>query len=226
MNPVPAPSTARGRASLPFAKSLGFTLVEMMVSLSIFAIITGIVLIRNNDFNSGILFSNLVYEIALSIREMQTYGISVKASDTGTFGNGYGVYFNKISDTGTNTYSFTQFIDIKPNNTQAPDGKYVAPTDEKISKFKLKPGNTIAGLYVNDTTSVTDLSITYVRPEPNAIITANNDSGMVISTGITKAFIIIKSPGTTDAVYKCIVVTSVGQISVQNSTNNGTSCTP
>ncbi len=225
MNPVPAPSTARGRASLPFAKSLGFTLVEMMVSLSIFAIITGIVLIRNNDFNSGILFSNLVYEIALSIREMQTYGISVKASDTGTFGNGYGVYFNKISDTGTNTYSFTQFIDIKPINTQAPDGKYVAPPDEKILKFKLKPGNTIFGLYVNDlSTPVDDLSITYVRPEPNAIITANN--GVKTSDSITKAFIIIKSPGTTDAVYKCIVVTSVGQISVQNSTNNGTSCTP
>ncbi len=227
MNPVPAPSTARGRASLPFAKSLGFTLVEMMVSLSIFAIITGIVLIRNNDFNSGILFSNLVYEIALSIREMQTYGISVKAyqqNTTQSFGNGYGVYFDKVLDTTTNAYSFTQFIDVK-SGTTPPDEKYAIPPDEKILKFKLKPGNTIFGLYVNDFSNpVNDLSITYVRPEPNAIITANN--GVKTSDSITKAFIIIKSPGTTDAVYKCIVVTSVGQISVQNSNNTGTSCTP
>jgi prepilin-type N-terminal cleavage/methylation domain-containing protein len=203
-------------------KSLGFTLVEMLVSISIFAIITAVVLIRNNEFNSGILFSNLVYEIALSIREMQTYGITVRASDTGTFQfqNGYGVYFNKISFPN----SFLQFTDIRPLSGIDPSGMYESlPTDEKLFKFNLKPGNLIyklCDMSTNSCSHVSDLSITYMRPEPNAKIVTSGNPG----SPLTKASIIIKSPGDTDAVYKCIFVTSVGQISVQNP--NGTTCTP
>jgi prepilin-type N-terminal cleavage/methylation domain-containing protein len=205
-------------------RSLGFTLVEMLVSISIFAIITAVVLIRNNEFNSGILFSNLVYEIALSIREMQTYGITVRASDTGTsqfqFQNGYGVYFNKISFPN----SFLQFTDIRPSSGIDPSGMYESsPTDEKLFKFNLKPGNSIdklCNMSSGSCVTVDDLSITYMRPEPNAKITYSGNSG----SPLTRVGIIIKSPGTTDAVYKCILVTSVGQISVQN--YNGTACTP
>jgi prepilin-type N-terminal cleavage/methylation domain-containing protein len=201
-------------------KSLGFTLVEMLVSISIFAIITAVVLIRNNEFNSGILFSNLVYEIALSIREMQTYGITVRASETGTFQfqNGYGVYFDKVKDVTTNTYSFVQFADIKPDANTPPDGLY--DQSEKLFKFKLKPGNFIQDIIVcvgsSSCTSVDDVSITYMRPEPNATIKSGS-----IGT-ITKATIIIQAPGTDPIVKKCIVITSVGQISVQN--HNETSC--
>lgn len=207
---VPAPSTARGGCGPTSPKSLGFTLVELMVSISIFAVITAVVLIRNNEFNSGILFSNLVYEIALSIREMQTYGITVRASDAGTFKNGYGVYF----DTVNTPNSFVQFIDQEP-------GDRLYSESEKLTRFNLKPGNSIEKLC--DLTSgscspVSSLAITFMRPEPDARITYSGYSG----APITKAGIVIKSPGTTDVVRKCIVVTGVGQISVQN--YNGVSC--
>lgn len=198
-------------------KSLGFTLVEMLVSISIFAIITAVVLIRNNEFNSGILFSNLVYEIALSIREMQTYGITVRASDAGTFQNGYGVYFDKVKDVTTNTYSFVQFTDIKPDATTPPNGLYTP--SEKLFKFSLKPGNSIEEIKVcnnsNACSSVDDVAITYVRPEPDATIKSGGNT-------YTRVGITIRAPGTDPIVRKCIVVTGVGQISVQN--HNGISC--
>jgi hypothetical protein len=194
----------------------------MMVSISIFAIITAVVLIRNNEFNSGILFSNLVYEIALSIREMQTYGITVKASDTGTFKNGYGVYFNKSE---TEKSSLVQFIDKEPA-----DNLYLYPDEsEKLFKLKLKPGNFIQDITVCVSSScnpVNDVSITYMRPDPNATIRAHDGVGalMPVNPAITKAIITIQAPGTDTIVRKCIVVTAVGQISVQNP--NGTTCTP
>lgn len=211
---VPASSTARGRAGSISHKSFGFTLVELMVSISIFAVITAVVLIRNNEFNSGILFSNMVYEIALSIREMQTYGITVRASDTGTFQNGYGVYFNS-SETEKN--SLVQFTDI-PNVSGVRNQSYDNPA-EKLFKLNLKPGNFIEEIKVCDSgnvcSQVSEVAITYVRPEPDATI----KSGV---TTYTRAGITVRAPGNDPIVRKCIVVTSVGQISVQ--TYNGTSC--
>jgi len=185
-----------------------------MVSISIFAVITAVVLIRNNEFNSGILFSNMVYEIALSIREMQTYGITVRASDTGTFQNGYGVYFNS-SETEKN--SLVQFTDI-PNVSGVRNQSYDNPA-EKLFKLNLKPGNFIEEIKVCDSgnvcSQVSEVAITYVRPEPDATI----KSGV---TTYTRAGITVRAPGNDPIVRKCIVVTSVGQISVQ--TYNGTSC--
>ena len=211
---LPAASTPRGEYGTTFPKSLGFTLVELMVSISIFAVITAVVLIRNNEFNSGILFSNLVYEIALSIREMQTYGITVRASDTGRFDNGYGVYFNS-SETEKN--SFVQFTDI-PNVSGVRNQLYDNPA-EKLFKLNLKPGNFVEEIRVCDSSSVctvvNDVAITYMRPEPDASIKSG-------TTVYTKAGITIRAPGSDPVVRKCIVVTGVGQISVQN--YNGVSC--
>lgn len=196
------------------SKSLGFTLVEMLVSISIFAIITAVVLIRNNEFNSGILFSNLVYEIALSVREMQTYGITVRASDGGKFDNGYGVYFSTASD---DKASFVQFADT-PDVSGARNQLYENPT-EKLFKLNLKPGNSIEEIKVcnniNVCSVVEDVAITYMRPEPDATIKSGLNT-------YTRAVITIRAPGTDPVVKKCIVVTAVGQISVQNP--NGTSC--
>ncbi|TAK58178.1 prepilin-type N-terminal cleavage/methylation domain-containing protein [Patescibacteria group bacterium] len=204
-------------AQISKTKTLGFTLVEMLVSISIFAIVSAVVLIRNNEFNSGILFNNLAYEIALSIREMQTYGITVKAfqtdSTTQSFQNGYGVYFDTNSIDGI--YSFAQFTDIDPR-----DGLYAGDgSSEKLFRLKLKPGNSIYRLCVNDSCSpVNDLAITFVRPEPDAIMKSST-----YSDPITKATIIIQAPGT-EMVRKCVVITKVGQISVQNFTAGV--CTP
>ncbi len=184
-----------------------------MVSISIFAVITAVVLIRNNEFNSGILFNNLVYEIALSIREMQTYGITVRASDTGRFDNGYGVYFNTID---TEKNSFVQFTDIPSAGVR--NQSYDNPA-EKLFKLNLKPGNFIEEIKVCNNasvcSSVSDVAITYMRPEPDAAIKSGGNT-------YSRAGITVRAPGADPIVRKCIVVTAVGQISVQN--YNGISC--
>ena len=57
----------------------GFTLIELLVSIAIFIIITSVAVWNNSQFNSTILLTDLGYEIALSVRQAQVYGITVKA---------------------------------------------------------------------------------------------------------------------------------------------------
>ncbi len=193
--------------SCMLSRTLGFTLVEMMVSLSIFALVTTLVLVRNADFNSSILFSNLAYEIALSIREMQTYGITVKSAPSGgsfAFQKGYGAYFDKVASGSSNVYSFVQFVDTDNNRV------YDLAVDEKLATLKLKPGYSIVGLKANSV-GVDSIAISFVRPEPKAIITANNGA----LPNINQAVIMIRAPGSGD-IKKCVVVNIAGQISVQD----------
>ena len=62
------------------------TLIELLVSIAIFTIITSVVLFNHTEFNSNVLVTNLAYEVALAIRQAQTYGLSVKQGSTHSFG--------------------------------------------------------------------------------------------------------------------------------------------
>ncbi|MBI2004934.1 prepilin-type N-terminal cleavage/methylation domain-containing protein [Patescibacteria group bacterium] len=55
----------------------GFTLVELLVVVSIMLIITSTLLLQQRKFNSATLMRTLAYNIALSIRQAQVYGTSV-----------------------------------------------------------------------------------------------------------------------------------------------------
>jgi prepilin-type N-terminal cleavage/methylation domain-containing protein len=55
---------------------LGFGLVELMVSISIMALIMAVVFTRQDAFNSAILLRSQAYEIALELREIQLYAVS------------------------------------------------------------------------------------------------------------------------------------------------------
>src|SRR5690349_3018843 len=74
----------------------GFTLIELLVVSAIIILITGTILFRQQGFSSATLLRSLSYSIALSVRQAQTYGISVRESATGsgTFAAGYGAYFS------------------------------------------------------------------------------------------------------------------------------------
>lgn len=53
-------------------KQQGFTLVEFIVIMSIFAIMVGVVLFNFTTFRSRVTLDNLAHDIALSIRQVQT----------------------------------------------------------------------------------------------------------------------------------------------------------
>jgi prepilin-type N-terminal cleavage/methylation domain-containing protein len=189
-------------------RNKGFTLMELITVVGIFAIITTVVMIKFSTFNNKILTTNLAYDIALSIREAQTFGVNVRGFDTGNtvvFDYAYGVHFNESSDT---TYTF--FIDLNGN------GKFES-NNETVDVFTLRGGHRIERLCrttgasvtsCSDTTpSFNDLYITFKRPEPDAVIKSNG------STLYQSASIRVTSP---QGIDREIQVHSTGQISIVN----------
>ncbi|OHA46069.1 MAG: hypothetical protein A2541_00080 [Candidatus Taylorbacteria bacterium RIFOXYD2_FULL_36_9] len=146
----------------------GFTLVELLVTISIFVILTGVVLWNQTKFNSSILLTNLAYDTALTIRQAQTYGINVREfNGTGQFFP-YGVHF----ETGVNSKSFILFADLDNNGVY--DG---TPTDGLVSRYNIQRGNYVRTLcrVVRDPCSagitslaVNSLDIVFKRPNPDA----------------------------------------------------------
>jgi len=223
-------------SSFNHRKSEGFTMVELMVSVSIFVIITTIILASYPRFSSKIVLENVVHQIALSIRQAQTFGLSVR-----TFGTGldvfptYGVHFsfNGVTDSDpADNRNFLIFADILPGfgTENMGNGLYDGISGcnttggECIEQFTIQSTDRIAYLCGNlkafggtveepngGDCSLTSLDVSFSRPDPDA-----NISGYSVSEGQQVSFsdaeIVIESPRED---RKTVVVWSTGQISVE-----------
>ncbi len=192
----------------------GFTLVELLVSLGIFTAITTIAVVNNNNFNSSILLTNLAYEVGLSVRQAQFYGIAVRRNSTAAFDAGYGIHFD-LSDPRTYYLFEDRTIDHICDSTEC-------SSVNLVESFKLQKGNYISKICVNGSSGLTCTSpsgfqkvdISFVRPNPDAYITRNSVSG-----NYTTAEICVASPAGTK---RRVIVESTGQIAV--STDPGANC--
>ncbi|MEK7184739.1 MAG: prepilin-type N-terminal cleavage/methylation domain-containing protein [Patescibacteria group bacterium] len=167
-------------------KKKGFTLIELMITVSIFAIMTALLVAKYGTFNNGVILTNLAYDIALSIRSAQSYGLNTRGdSNTNTF-------------TGTYTVSFVK------------NEKSFSLVGSDLNKVtNIKRGSYISRLCVGTDQSscqsspIDALSIAFNRPEPNARINGNNAYGEIEVKSI-------------DGATRKIVVRSTGQIFVSN----------
>lgn len=183
-------------------KIAGFSLIELLVSVSIFVIITSVILARHSTFSGTLLVENLAYDIALSIRKAQVFGLSIKESSPGRFDTGYGVHFNK-----ENNKSYIFFKDSNKNKKY--DG-----SSEAIEAFTLEKGNIISqfcAIFSNgiekcsSSGDIEYIDIMFERPNPDAIIKSN------IPGEIASADITVLSPNGTQWSIETI---TTGQISV------------
>lgn len=201
------------------SSSCGFSLIELLVVTGIIVILSSVLLANNSRFGGTITLQNLAYDIALSIRQAQVYGIAVQRYGAANFGAGYGMHFNTATPA---TYYF--FADaLLPEN-----GLYDCPTPGSVCELVPSLSPTIQGGYrISDlcvkasgapsescgVQGVQQLHILFKRPEPDALISAGGNS-CILSLGncMESARIILESPrGQTISV----VVEATGQISVQ-----------
>lgn len=191
----------------------GFTIVELIVSIAIFAVMTALVIAKYGTFNQSTLLTNIAYDMALTIRTAQTYGLSVKStsSSVNDFGSAYGIHFSNNSN---NTFTF--FAD-----TITGSGLYKYNDGEAITKYTLTQGVTIdsicLGSELNDCTKLNSeydsLDIVYKRPNPNAIFNVTSIDALTLENSPT-AFIELKSSDGTNKV--AVYIRKNGQISVGN----------
>lgn len=181
----------------------GFTLVELLVSIGIFTVITTAAVFSHKQFNSSVLLTNLAYEMALSIRQAQSYGIAVRTNAAFNFNSGYGIHF----DTSTPT-SYILFEDKSGSGTlHVRDG-----SDADIQTFNITKGNKVLKLCLDGVKpcSNTSVDVTFSRPNPDAYI-------RVGASSYSKAEICVSSPQGT---IRKIIIESTGQISVGPDTSN------
>ena len=161
----------------------GFTLVELVVTVSIVSVIMAVILFGYSSFNEDLRISSAEQEISLAIRQAQSYGLSVKEGSSGDFSKGYGISFDTTDP--TNYYIF-----VDKNN----DGKNSATSaclanSECVEKVTLRNAVRVSSVcgavLVGDALNcvgVTSIHITFIRPSPDAIIRLYNGTTLVGTT--------------------------------------------
>lgn len=213
----------------------------MLVVLSIIAIVTTIALTGQSTFNRSILLTDTAYSVALSLREMQSLGLSSRRY-AGVQDAGYGAYFSALPQTSYLLYA--DVTDADPANvasfstcqvgaslpTGHPEKKpgdciYTAGSDATIQTYRLGRGVTVSRMCgreggvmrcsTDSSSPLTALTITFTRSSTDTAFLAQKQ-GQVGWVALSDAHIYLKSPDGPEE--RAICLTSVGQISVSYTT--------
>lgn len=218
-------------------KHKGFTLIEFIVIISIFAVMASVALFNFNGFKSNVGLNNLAHDIGLTIRQAQVFGWVTQSSVTSSgaialdtidplTGNPVryadGVYFDSAT-------LGTQFILYKKNNFTPTDNYYIS-TDTIIDTIKIngpyvidnilgasnkndlkitQTGQTPVG--VSGNTPITNTSIAFTRPKPEAAFFSDVNP-------LNYTYVGIYIRGTTDvpgSAGHVVIVSHTGEIDVQ-----------
>lgn len=219
-----------------FDSPRGFTLVELLVCTGIIILITAVIFSGQTTFNNSVVLTSTAYDIALTMRDAQTYGLGTR-SQLGVANAGYGLEFKSTSLT-----SYTFFADTNPspgaglchplpaNGAAAPnaypgDCAYTAGSDALVASYKLGSGMKISDFCAKTTGtwacenshgfSLSRLDLVFERPNGTAFISPNG----TYNAATTDACITITAPSGSS---RYISLSSVSQI-VANATSS-TSC--
>jgi len=197
--------------AIPYATHQGFTIIELLVTIGIFSVLTGAVLANYRSFNTNATFANATEDVVLALRQAQVYGAATKGNTAacgamGTpFDCAYGVY---LSWDPTLKNQIKIFVD--KNDNKKYDG---TPTDIDVEVIQWSSNIFISDLLCGGTPCVGGASggamnVTFKRPVPDAYITDNVAAG-----AFTTGSIVVKDSNT--GKITTIGISSAGQISLQ-----------
>lgn len=205
-------------------KNKGLTLVELMVVISIFLVISGVAIFDYGGFRSTVSLQNITDDIALSIRKAQGFAIGARAISS-DFYNSYGMHFstnNSVDPLVASNKSFLMFWATQSNK------KYVSGvgacgdnTNNKcLELFNITSADVIKEISINDHSIILPtgsyLDIIFTRPDPRASFCyRTNMSASCDSTIISNASITISNGQPANEKTKTISVQNTGQISIQ-----------
>ncbi|MEK7585045.1 MAG: type II secretion system protein [Patescibacteria group bacterium] len=199
--PRPAIRTGKLQAtSYKLEAVFGFSLIEMLVVISIFLIMTLVVLSNMPAFRDKTALQLVAQEISVTIRQAQIYGIGTRSSSGGTTNfPSYGLYFD-ITPSGDRR-SFILYAD---KNSPAGFG---GDSANVIERFVVRGGVDITNLYACDSScssiSSNLLDFSFQRFYPDAEF-----------TGITASSVKVELQSARTGDKKFVEVRKSGQILV------------
>ena len=196
----------------PYSKSflsLGFGLVELLVSISIVLVVTSIIMARHGSYNGAVLLRSQAYEVALLAREVQLSAVSAVGDGTGDYRNVYGLYFNTASP--NFYYTFRDAND----NMFFDATEQVGARNNIDSRFEIDAIRLVDGLGA-ELSSETTLSVIFQRPNFDAMFYDGANSPA--ASNVSAVEIDVRTKGSTgDSVgaVRTVEITRTGQIIVQ-----------
>ncbi|MFA4833269.1 MAG: prepilin-type N-terminal cleavage/methylation domain-containing protein [Patescibacteria group bacterium] len=181
-----------------FKSEAGFTLIELIVSISIIALISGVFLANYHSTNKQSELTMTAQKLVSDIRLAQSYSLGSKEYGGSVPSGGWGVHFDKASSPG----SYKIFADSNGNKA------YDSGEDDKD-----KGGQTVnlpAGVRIAEinTGALIDLiNITFLPPDPTTNIWDGADSYNIAQ---------IKLEGETEGLMKIIAVNFFGLVEVMD----------
>ncbi len=187
----------------------GFGLIELMVSISIMAIVASIILARQDSFNSAVLLRGQAYQMALAIREVQLSAVSASSDGSGGFRTVYGLYFN-TADTHDGKYQV--FKDAGNNYFYTTGSEAFGPTSNLDKRFEISAMRAVGGGNI----SGTELSIIFERPNFDARFFDAANSELSTASGVEIDIVRRGASGTGCGELRTVEVTRTGQIAVKD----------
>lgn len=218
----------------------GFTLIEFVVIISIFAIMASVALFNFQGFRSNVAISNLSHDIALTLRQAQVFGWSSQTNTSGTTlipvidpntknpeRYADGVYFAYDPSTSSFVNQFLLYTKTDPQ----PGLEMYEPTDVINDTIKMQGNVRIVDIrtgldqatlsldaahhIIGGTPIAGSVSIAFSRPRPEALFF--NASGLDSNPSDQYMAIYIASTANSDTSFvdHIIFVSRFGEIEVQ-----------
>ena len=192
----------------------GFTLIEFIVIMMIFAVMVGVALFNFNGFRSAVTLDNLAHDIGISIRQIQSSAGSALSGDSATDEIPRGIYFGPDeSNNQIFSKSFTLFED-----KISPGGLY--DSGEKIDTIKIQTADYISEITykigVDEPLPILPsdgLGITFKRYKTDAMFSSGNPD----VSRASEVKIMVSSPSSDGTIgrTRTITVSRIGQVSIQ-----------
>jgi len=141
----------------------GFSLIELIVTISLMTLITGIVMVKYSSFNNTVVLKSQAYEMALDIREAQVFGVSTQGN-AGTYREAFGIYIDLNTPN-----QYLLFQDAVTSNFRYDSGEQVGELYTIDSRFVILSICTTVGAAAPNCLA-TNTSVSFKRPDFDAKI--------------------------------------------------------
>ena len=184
----------------------GFTLVELIVSIALITVLSGILLGSRRQFADKLNLKNQTYNVVLAVRQAQVESLAVKPTGSPqNFAASYGVHF----DSGYATNIFKYFTDSNLNG-RFDNGE----PNQDVTLLNVVVRQNVCG---NNGSSCfggnfTQMSVTFRRPSATSRIRFMNNGGNDSNGVNPPAIIYLVSPA---GAVSSVKVESTGSVSVQ-----------
>jgi prepilin-type N-terminal cleavage/methylation domain-containing protein len=212
----------------------GMTLIEMLMVVFIFMTISTMILFNYGKFESSISLQNLADDIALSIREAQSYAIGARGipnnSTDESFFKSYGIFFRDTGNAsnafvGGSPKSFVFFVDedmnkhydYDKNNNSPSCGENIINNNECYKVISISSADYISDIAttpINNSIKGVNVIFTRPYPEPSFCLIGDSEDNCLQGSSTTESIEIeVKNPRT--GKIKTVTITNTGQIVVK-----------